>query len=533
MKIWRSARVRTALSIVLVALVLLGGLAYASNTYLNPPLTSFYAPPHPLPPGKPGELIKAEKIQTNYANVQAWRVMYHSRDLRGNDVAVTGLFAAPTSAPPENGFPLLGIAHGTEGLARECAPSLDPWALPPFAQEFFSFPDTVVVPFVQAGYAVTATDYQGLGAAGNSAFLIGSIEAQNVLDSMRAIRSFDAIKLNEDNFVWGHSQGGHSAAFTAQLANEIAPELKLNGIVLAAPAAQLQTLVETVLAPDQPSFLTGVAAMVAASWSQTYDLPLDVVLTPQGKTQVLPLLQECSANAVLGFALAKPSSLYFADPTKTSPWSDTMRLNIAQGVKYAAPVFVAQGAADSVIAPQVTETFVQQLCAAGNAVEFRLYPNASHAQVVSASNADVVAWLNARANNEPAPSNCTAQVTMSPTPTPPPALQSVIFSDGAFTPDASTIAALEKQLPNFLAQQQNQFSAQKSPIAERLTQYKFQYWGEMQNEKRVVVVNAFCTNFDYWKMQRVFVLDGGDCFFNLKYDLGAGTFFDLQVNREA
>lgn len=508
---------------LLIAVCVLLGAGY---TYVNPSLTEFYVPPNPLPPGAPGEIIRTEKIETHNARVQAWRVMYRSRDLRGNDSAVTALFAAPTSPPPTNGFPLLAVAHGTEGLGQQCAPSLDPWNLPDAVDNYFSFPDTVIAPFVRAGYVVAATDYQGLGAPGDSAFLVGSVEAQNVLDSMRALRNFDQVKLNDQNFVWGHSQGGHSAAFAAQLAKQLAPEIKLNGIVLAAPAANLQNLVGTVLGPDKPSMLTGVAAMVAASWSQTYALPLDKVLTMQGKEKIPPLYQACSLNSVLAFALDKPSSLYFADPTKTSPWSDTLRLNIAQAVKYPAPVFIVQGAADSVIAPQVTEKFAQELCAAGNSVEFRMYPNASHAAVVSASNADVVAWLAARAKNENAPSNCALAVST-------PMYEHTILSDGAFTPDESTIAALEKELPNFLAQNQNKFSAQQPPIVERLAQYKFQYWGEIQNGKRVIVVNAFCANFENWKTERVFVLDGGDCFFNLQYDVDSGTFLNLQVNGEA
>lgn len=155
-----------------------------------------------------------------------------------------------------------------------------------------------------------------------------------------------------------------------------------------------------------------------------------------------------------------------------------------------------------------------------------MYPNASHAAVVSASNADVVAWLAARAKNENAPSNCALAVST-------PMYEHTILSDGAFTPDESTIAALEKELPNFLAQNQNKFSAQQPPIVERLAQYKFQYWGEIQNGKRVIVVNAFCANFRNWKTERVFVLDGGDCFFNLQYDVDSGTFLNLQVNGEA
>ncbi len=513
-------------------LFILCALGLAAWNAVNPPVTAFYTPPNPLPPGNPGNIIKTEKIQTNYANVQAWRVMYHSRDVNGNDTAITGIFAAPLAPLPTDGLPLLAVAHGTEGLAPQCAPSLDPWSLP-FAQEFFSFPDAVVVPFVQAGYAVAATDYQGLGAANHSSFLIGSIEAQNVLDSIRALRNFDAVKLNDQTFVWGHSQGGHAAAFTAQLASDIAPEIPLHGIVLNAPATRLEDLVNTILVPDKPSALTGVAMMVAGSWQQTYRLPLDGVFTPKGIQDLPRVYQECILGTIAAFNADKPSTYYFSNPTTTSPWRDTMLLNTPSGVLYPAPVFVAQGEGDPIIAPQTTRAFVEQLCAAGNAVQFHLYPNVDHLGAIAASRADVLAWLAARAKNEPAPSNCTTQVTMSPTPLPPSALQSVILSDGAFTPDNATVAALEKELPNFLAQNQKQFHAQKAPIAERLVQYKFQYWGEIENGKRVIFVNAFCANFDDWKTRRVFVLDGGDCFFNLKYDIDSGTFFDLQVNGEA
>ncbi len=109
----------------------------------------------------------------------------------------------------------------------------------------------------------------------------------------------------------------------------------------------------------------------------------------------------------------------------------------------------------------------------------------------------------------------------------------VILKDGAWTPNAEMVTTLETRLPAYLAQQQTKFSARQAPIVERLAQYKFQYWGEMENGKRVITINAFCAAFDDWKTQRVFVLDGGDCFFNLQYDVDSGTFFDLQVNGEA
>ncbi|TAH53690.1 MAG: hypothetical protein EYC68_02790 [Chloroflexota bacterium] len=123
-----------------------------------------------------------------------------------------------------------------------------------------------------------------------------------------------------------------------------------------------------------------------------------------------------------------------------------------------------------------------------------------------------------------------------PTGKPPPAKISfdhAILADGAFVPDEATIAALEMRLPDFLVQHQSQFNAAQAPIVERLENYRLQYWGEIENGKRVIVVNALCRAFENWQTQRVLVLDGGDCFFNLKYDVDAGSFYDLAVNREA
>ena len=59
---------------------------------------------------------------------------------------------------------------------------------------------------------------------------------------MRAARNL-AVRTPPNRFaVWGHSQGGHAALFTGELAPEYAPELKLVGIAVAAPATDLVEL---------------------------------------------------------------------------------------------------------------------------------------------------------------------------------------------------------------------------------------------------------------------------------------------------
>lgn len=88
------------------ALILLTVVLFtAACGAISPEVTPFYTPPDPLPPGKPGEIIRTEPIETHSPDLYAWRVMYHSRDLNGRDMAVTGLFAAPAAPPPSGGYP--------------------------------------------------------------------------------------------------------------------------------------------------------------------------------------------------------------------------------------------------------------------------------------------------------------------------------------------------------------------------------------------------------------------------------------------
>jgi hypothetical protein len=69
-------------------------------------------------------------------------------------------------------------AHGTVGIADVCAPS---WA-------GRSEPDiTYLNHWLDQGYAVVASDYQGLGTPGGHPYLTTRPEAYSVLDSVRAV----------------------------------------------------------------------------------------------------------------------------------------------------------------------------------------------------------------------------------------------------------------------------------------------------------------------------------------------------------
>jgi hypothetical protein len=112
---------------------------------------------------------------------------------------------------------------------------------------------------------------------------------------------------------------------------------------------------------------------------------------------------------------------------------------------------------------------------------------------------------------------------------------SVYFPEGqlisAWTPSAEDIEALEQDLPGFL--QDEAAGNPSDDLGDRLPEYKRQYVGIVENDKELILVNAFCTDEFDWQEEAVIVSDGGDCFFRVIYDPATGTFTGFEVNGEA
>lgn len=100
-----------------------------------------------------------------------------------------------------------------------------------------------------------------------------------------------------------------------------------------------------------------------------------------------------------------------------------------------------------------------------------------------------------------------------------------------WTPSEKDVLALEDGLVSFLQNSSDSFYVQGTPVWEKLDNYNRQYIGIILDGKRIVYANFFCdsTGRD-WRKEFIFVLDGGDCFFQFKFDMNSNEFFDLQVN---
>ena len=88
----------------------------------------FYTLPTPVPAGAPGEIVRTEQLESAPDRTIAWRVLYHSTDVMGADIVVSGVVIAPTAPAPPGGRVVVGWGHPTTGAAPKCAPSngIDP-----------------------------------------------------------------------------------------------------------------------------------------------------------------------------------------------------------------------------------------------------------------------------------------------------------------------------------------------------------------------------------------------------------------------
>jgi hypothetical protein len=70
------------------------------------------------------------------------------------------------------------------------------------------------------------------------------------------------------------------------------------------------------------------------------------------------------------------------------------------------PVLLVQGLNDDTIPADLTQYFHSQLCAFDQPVQLAEYPGVGHVDVLAASQNDVIDYMTARFNKEPAPTNC-------------------------------------------------------------------------------------------------------------------------------
>lgn len=363
-------------------------------------------------PVQPGKLLRKEPLEATVglgSATRQWRILFTSTDgVGGKDpIVVSGALFLPKGTPPAGGWPLVSWGHGTLGGADICAPS---W-------QGRSYRDVRYLNrWLDEGFAVVASDYQGIGVAGANPQFSNRSNAFTLLDSARAVLRGTQGLANRVILV-GQSQGGSAVVAAAGYADSYAPDLAVLGAVGTGivynpgrPVPQLKPVDPDRDHKVEPTIAYGFYHAVAAE-SQDPNYKASDVYTDLA----LPLVDQARSSCL--FALEGDVVVLGLTRANTyKPVSDrTPRRAVADDVgngfrtlRLGRPLFIGAGIDDGLSA--VAVALQEDACAVGTPVELNLYPARDHSGAVNESLRDSIPFARRLLAGEPHPQACKGPV---------------------------------------------------------------------------------------------------------------------------
>lgn len=345
-------------------------------------VSAFYTWSEPVP--APGRMLRQEALDPALrlaAAGEQFRILYSATD--GVDgqrhVAVSGALYLPPGQAPEGGWPLLAWAHGTVGIADVCAPS---WAV-------HSYRDAEYLnAWLAHGYAIVATDYQGLGTPGPHPYMDARAEAYSVLDSIRAVQAAYP-SLSRKTILIGQSQGASAAFASAAFAPQYAPDLDILGTIATGTPYLAPKAMAAASQQDhdkvRPEFAYTAFIAIAAQQLAPHPQKLSQLFTPRA----LALVEEAHGACIAQLE----ADVVTAGITDNNAYRGKLMSFLGQyaatfvypTVKLETPLFMGIGAEDESAKTPSQLMLVHDACAAGTTVQAHLYRGLSHDATVNAS----------------------------------------------------------------------------------------------------------------------------------------------------
>ena len=369
-------------------------------------VSDFYKTPAKLP-SKPGILIRQEPLDVHQkvpGAAENIRLLYSSTDgIDGETrIPVSGNLFLPEGDAPEGGWPLIAWAHGTVGIADVCAPS---WT------GYVPFHDEYLKQWLDQGYAIVASDYQGLGTAGTHPYLATRPASFNNLDVIRAVQSAD-FPVSDKVVLAGQSQGAAAAFATAGHAETYAPEIDIKGVVATGipfftprtieiiqetrpndvvdPMLGYNFLALTLIEQKDPTF-----KLADYITDEAFPTASSVDTTCNRDVRQLVIENELTYDKSFAKNPGEPLALAFAQ-------MGYPRLDVP------VPAYIGSGVNDRDTPLRMQANLIKQACAAGATIQSNVYPGKDHLTVLNHSTIDSIPFVKAAFAGEVISGNCDA-----------------------------------------------------------------------------------------------------------------------------
>lgn len=408
-------------SLYLAAFFILGGcaesrqqstpspLSHKSDLYGDGGVSTFYKPQEAVP-AKPGILIRQEDMDLTKlpkGTARGVRILYSSTGSaeNGANIAVSGQILFPQGKMPAKGWPVVAWEHGTTGIADVCAPS---W------RGYSSRDKAYLSRWLSEGFAVVASDYQGLGTPGPHPYLLYRAEGHSVLDGLRASLQGFSGQIRNWIVLVGQSQGSGAALGTAWLAPSYASDLKIHGVVATGlvtgfkvPSTAHHRPIPEVYT-DATKMDSAFAMLRVEGSDQSLHPETDsrTVMTEEGHK-----LSDIARHACLhdlfdkADAMKVQSNALFNErlPAFEAGHDDAFTIPDA---KIRFPVFAGTGLADGEAGVNGQYNAVAAMCDAGTRVVWKRYPGMTHNGALNVSLKDSVPFVKSLLAGRTPPQNC-------------------------------------------------------------------------------------------------------------------------------
>jgi alpha-beta hydrolase superfamily lysophospholipase len=350
--------------------------------------------------------------------VDHYFIRYASTDTNGERLEIVAQLYVPKVDTPTQ-MTVLVYGAGTTGLGDHCALSLEQ----PTTRNWGDY-HAHMLSYATQGYIAIIADYAGFNDTGRlQRYFVAQSEARVLLDATRATFKFfqdaapgslgTAAVPSRNVFYAGYSQGGHAAFAVRDEYTRYAPDVPVTGVIGHGGSMDL-----TALLRDSPSFApmllysladhygpsgpTGVDVnkLLASRWlpSLTADMTTKCIDQMAGyyTNNHATVYQPAFNAALMGNRLEAefPSVKEALDRNSTGQAASNI------------PALVVQGGGDPIVSQRSQDAFVARLCAAGQHVNYVLYPGVHHYQTRQVGFRDTLAWMDAVGRGAPPRSTC-------------------------------------------------------------------------------------------------------------------------------
>jgi hypothetical protein len=239
------------------------------------------------------------------------------------------------------------------------------------------------------------------------AYTAGVLAGQTSLDSLRATFNFKDAGLSQAANpvgLWGYSGGGQATAWTAELAPSYAPELEIAAVAAGGVPPDIEAVARNI---DGGVFFGVYAAGSFGLYREYPEMNVDAILNDQGRALKRQIGTQCAEQLVTGYPNHHMSEYVTVPDPLTLPASQkVLKANMLGRAAPTAPVFMYHSMLDELIPIAGPDKLAEEWCAKGATLLYQRDIAGEHVAYAFTGAGAAVAYMAARFNEVPAPSNC-------------------------------------------------------------------------------------------------------------------------------